>query len=116
DQVTTVSPTYAREIQGHEHGAGLDGILRCLSFKLTGILNGIDVEEWDPETDPHIASNFSRERLNGKALSKEMNLRFAARTPLFGFVSRLVEQKGLDILIAALPRILHAGAQAIVLG
>ena len=121
DQVTTVSPNYAREIRLPAHGAGLDGILRSLSFKLTGILNGIDVEEWDPETDAHIASNFSRERLNGKALSKrallrEMKLRHAARTPLFGFVSRLVDQKGIDLLIAALPRILHAGAQAIVLG
>jgi len=121
DQVTTVSPNYAREIQMPQHGAGLDGILRSLSFKLTGIVNGIDVEEWNPETDPQIASNFSAERLNGKALSKrallkELKLRFAARTPLFGFVSRLVDQKGVDLLVAALPRILHAGAQAIVLG
>src|SRR5207247_170114 len=91
DQLTTVSPNYARQIRMPEYGAGLDGILRSLSFKLTGILNGIDVEEWDPETDPHIASNYSRERLNGKALSKrallkEMKLRFAARTPLYGTV------------------------------
>jgi starch synthase len=121
DQITTVSPNYAREIQTPQHGAGLDGILRSLSFKLTGILNGIDVEEWDPETDAHIASNFSREKLNGKALSKrallkEMKLRHAAKTPLFGFVSRLVDQKGIDLLLLALPRMLHAGAQAIILG
>jgi len=121
DQVTTVSPNYAREIQTPLLGAGLDGILRSLSFKLTGILNGIDVEEWDPATDPNIASNFDREHLNGKALSKrallkEMKLRHAAKTPLYGFVSRLVDQKGIDLLIAALPRMLHAGAQAIVLG
>ena len=121
DQVTTVSPNYAREIQTPQHGAGLDGILRSLSFKLTGILNGIDVEEWDPESDSHIASSFSRDRLNGKALSKrallkEMKLRHAAKTPLFGFVSRLVDQKGIDLLLAALPRMLHAGAQAIILG
>src|SRR5438874_1217078 len=64
DQITTVSPNYAREIQLAAHGAGLDGILRSLSFKLTGIVNGIDVEEWNPETDPHIASSFSPERLN----------------------------------------------------
>src|SRR6266498_676541 len=75
DQVTTVSPNYARETQLPEHGAGLDGILRSLSFKLTGILNGIDVEEWDPETDPLIPSNFSGERLNGKNLSKRALLR-----------------------------------------
>jgi len=84
-------------------------------------MNGIDVEEWDPETDPHIASSFSRERLNGKALSKrallkEVKLRYAAKTPLFCFISRLVDQKGVDLLIPALPRILHAGAQAIILG
>ena len=121
DQVTTVSPNYAREIRMPAHGAGLDGILRSLSFKLSGIVNGIDVEEWDPETDVQIPSNFSRERLNGKALSKrallkELKLRYAAKTPLFGFVSRLVDQKGIDLLIPALPRILHAGAQAIILG
>lgn len=121
DQVTTVSPNYAREIQTKALGAGLDGILRSLSFKLDGILNGIDVQEWDPETDPHIASNFSRERLNGKNLSKrallrELKLRYTAKTPLIGFVSRLVDQKGIDLLIPAVARIVHAGAQVVILG
>jgi starch synthase len=121
DQVTTVSPTYAREIRAPQHGAGLDGILRSLSFKLAGILNGIDVEEWDPETDPRLPSNFSAERLAGKALSKrallrEAKLKVKAKTPLLVFISRLVDQKGVDLLIPALERILRAGAQAIVLG
>jgi starch synthase len=121
DQVTTVSPNYAREIQAHEHGAGLDGILRSLSWKLSGIVNGIDVEDWDPATDPHLASNYERERLNGKALSKrallkELKLRFSAKTPLLVFISRLVDQKGIDLMIPMLARILHAGAQAVILG
>ena len=78
DQVTTVSPTYAREIQTHEHGAGLDGVLRSLSFKLHGILNGIDVEEWDPETDPHLALElFDASGSRGKNLQKRALLREA---------------------------------------
>lgn len=121
DQVTTVSPTYAREIQTSEQGAGLDGILRSLSFKLQGILNGIDVEEWDPATDPYIRSQFSAGHLAGKSLSKrallrELGLKHKARTPLLGFVSRLVDQKGIDLLIAALPHMLAAGAYAVILG
>ena len=121
DQVTTVSPNYAREIQTPAQGAGLDGVLRSLSFKLTGILNGIDMEAWDPESDPDIPSNFNAQHLNGKTLSKrallrESKLRYAAKTPLFGFISRLVDQKGIDLLLAVLPRILHAGAQAVIHG
>jgi len=121
DQVTTVSPTYAREIQTHEHGAGLDGILRSLAFKLQGIVNGIDVEEWDSETDPHLRSHFSAQRLAGKNLSKrallrELKLPLKAKTPLLSFISRLVDQKGIDLLIAALPHMLAAGAQAVILG
>lgn len=121
DQVTTVSPNYAKEIQTPAHGAGLDGVLRSLSFKLTGILNGIDVEEWNPDTDPNIPSNYSSEQMNGKALCKrallrEAGLRRRARTPLLCFISRLVDQKGVDLLIPALPRMLRAGAQAVILG
>ncbi len=121
DQVTTVSPTYAREIQTPAHGAGLDGVLRSLSFKLTGILNGIDADEWNPATDPHIASNFERGRLNGKALCKRallraLGLRHKAKTPLVAFVARLVEQKGVDLLLATLAQMLRAGAQVVILG
>src|SRR5262245_42113826 len=121
DQVTTVSPNYAREIQTPVRGAGLDGVLRSLAFKLTGILNGIDNEVWDPENDPDIPSNFNAQQLNGKTLSKrallrESKLRHAAKTPLFGLRSRLVDQKGIDLLLAVLPRILHAGAQAVIHG
>jgi starch synthase len=121
NQVTTVSPTYAREIQTHEHGAGLDGILRSLSFKLQGIVNGIDVEEWDPEADRHLRSQFSAQALAGKNLSKrallrELKLPLKAKTPLLSFISRLVDQKGVDLLIAALPQMLAAGAQAVILG
>ena len=121
DQITTVSPTYAREIQTPAHGTGLDGVLRSLSFKLTGIVNGIDTDEWDPATDPHIASHFERGRLSGKNLSKRAllrarKLRYRAKTPLLGFISRLVDQKGVFMLVAALGQLLRAGAQAVILG
>jgi starch synthase len=121
DQVTTVSPTYAREIQTPAHGAGLDGVLRTLSFKLTGIVNGIDTDEWDPATDPHIASHFARGRLSGKSLSKRallrtLDLRYKAKTPLIAFISRLVDQKGVHFVVAALGQMLRAGAQAVILG
>jgi starch synthase len=121
DQVTTVSPTYAREIQTPVHGAGLDGVLRSLSFKLTGILNGIDAEEWNPATDPHIASHYERGRLSGKNLSKrallrKLKLRYKEKAPLLSFVSRLVDQKGVQMIAPALGQILRAGAQAVILG
>ncbi|MEA2162421.1 MAG: starch synthase [Thermoanaerobaculia bacterium] len=121
NQVTTVSPTYANEIQSSTNGAGLDGILRSLSFKLNGILNGIDTEEWDPAHDPLIESHFHHGHLAGKSISKraflrELKLPHKAKTPLLGFISRLTDQKGIDLLIAALPQMLAAGAQAVVLG
>jgi starch synthase len=121
DQVTTVSPTYAREIQTHELGAGLDGILRSLSFKLTGILNGIDVDEWNPASDANVPSTYSREKLAGKNLSKrallrELKMKLKAKTPLLAVVSRLVDQKGFQMLTPILGRLLRAGAQAIILG
>jgi starch synthase len=121
DQVTTVSPNYAREIQTREHGAGLDGLLRSLSFKLTGILNGIDVEEWDPATDPLIKPNYGRGKMGGKpfckrALLRELKLKPRAKTPLLAIVSRLVEQKGFQILTPHLARLIRAGAQLVVLG
>lgn len=121
DQVTTVSPNYAREIQTPPYGAGLDGVVRSLSFKLTGILNGIDAQRWDPAADPDLVSNYDAGQLNGKALSKravlrEAKLRFRPKTPLLSFVSRLADQKGVDLLLTALPRMLRAGAQALILG
>lgn len=121
DQVTTVSPTYAGEIRTPVHGAGLDGVLRSVSFRLHGVLNGIDAEEWDPATDALIPAHFEWGRLNGKVLSKrallqEAGLRYHARTPVLSFVSRLVDQKGLDLLLPVLDSLLHAGAQAVILG
>jgi starch synthase len=121
DQVTTVSPTYAREIQTPQYGAGLDGVLRQASWKLTGILNGIDVDEWDPATDPELPANFDQETLgervkNKRALLKEAGLRFSARTPVIAAVSRLVEQKGFQLLTPILSRLVRAGAQVVILG
>ncbi|HEX6100791.1 MAG TPA: glycogen synthase GlgA [Thermoanaerobaculia bacterium] len=121
DQVTTVSPTYAREIRTSEHGAGLDGVLRHVSYKLSGILNGIDVDEWDPATDPLLASNYDADTLkdkakNKRALVKEAGFKFSAKTPLIGAVSRLVGQKGFQLLIPILDRLLAAGAQVVLLG
>lgn len=121
DQVTTVSPTYAREIQTSEHGAGLDGVLRALNFKLTGILNGIDVDEWNPEDDVYTGAAYSAESLTGKtackrAVLREAGLKYKAKTPLLTVVSRLVDQKGFHLLIPILPPLIDAGAQVIVLG
>lgn len=121
DQVTTVSPTYALEVQMPLHGAGLDGLLRALSYKFSGILNGIDVEAWDPATDATLRSNFRRGHFSGKNLTKrallrELKMKQKAKTPLLSFVSRLVDQKGVDLLIPALPHILAAGTQAVILG
>lgn len=121
DQVTTVSPNYAHEIQLPAYGAGLDGVVRSLSFKLTGILNGIDAERWNPADDPDLPSHYDGDRLNGKALCKrallrEAKLRFRAKTPLLCFISRLVDQKGVDLLVPVLSRMLRAGAHAVALG
>jgi starch synthase len=121
DQVTTVSPNYAREIQTAEHGAGLDGVLRHVAYKLRGILNGIDVEEWDPASDANLEANYETGKLHGKTVSKRMlareaGLKFKARTPMLAVVSRLVEQKGFQLLIPIFTKLLRAGAQAIVLG
>ena len=121
DQVTTVSPTYAREIRTGEHGAGLDGVLQLIGPKLTGILNGIDVDEWDPWTDALLPANYDAETLkdkakNKRALVKEAGFRFSAKAPLIGAVSRLVGQKGFQLLIPILDRLLAAGAQVAILG
>jgi starch synthase len=121
DQVTTVSPTYAREVATPEHGAGLDGVIRSVSYKFNGILNGIDVEEWDPAIDEHLRSSFRRGHFSGKHLTKrallrELGLKHKAKTPLLAFISRLTGQKGIDLLIPALPHIIAAGAHVVILG
>ena len=121
DQVTTVSPTYAREIRTPALGAGLDGVLRLISFKLTGILNGIDVEEWNPATDPLLKATYDQYTLNEKARNKralaaEAGLKYTPKAPIIGVVSRLVDQKGFQLLIPVLDRLLETGAQLVVLG
>jgi starch synthase len=121
DQVTTVSPTYAREIQTPALGAGLDGVLRSVTYKFQGILNGIDVDEWDPATDANLAANYEPDKLQGKTISKRMlieeaGLKYKARVPVLAVVSRLVDQKGFHLLIPILGKLLRAGSQALVLG
>jgi len=121
DAVTTVSPTYAREITTPEGGEGLDGLLRARAGKLSGILNGIDTTEWDPWRDPYLSANFDAQRLGGKAackraLQEEMGLPARADVPLLAVVSRLADQKGIDLLLAALPELLRRDLQLAVLG
>jgi starch synthase len=106
DAVTTVSPTYAREIQTPEFGFGLDGLLRSRAGKLSGILNGVDYQEWNPETDRYLTANYSARDLSGKraaklALLREMGLALDADRPLLGIVSRFAHQKGMDLVAEA---------------
>jgi starch synthase len=119
--LTTVSPTYAREILTPEGGAQLDPVLRERAGVLTGILNGIDVEEWDPARDRHLAANYSAADLAGKdrskaALQEELHLPVRADVPLVGMVGRLAEQKGIDLVAAILPRLAGLDVQLAVLG
>jgi starch synthase len=112
DLLTTVSPTYAREIQGEEYGMGLQDLLRQRSGALHGILNGVDYQEWDPATDSLIPENFSSEGLEGKqgckrALMNELGLGDEIDRPLIGIVSRLVGQKGFDLVQTVLPQMLQ---------
>ena len=121
DRVTTVSPTYANEVQTPEFGFGLDGLLRSRAAKLSGILNGIDYDVWNPAEDPHIAQTYRRTTLAKKARSKEalqreVGLAVEPKAPLIGIVSRVTDQKGFDILLPAMPAILDLGAQVILLG
>lgn len=121
DQVTTVSPNYSREVRTPAYGAGLDGVLRAVSNKFSGILNGIDVVEWDPATDPLLPANFDVDTQNDKAKNKralcnEIGLKYSVKTPLIGAVSRLVDQKGFQLLIPVIDRIVAAGGQLVVLG
>lgn len=111
DLLTTVSPTYAREIQGPEYGMGLDDILRARSHDLTGILNGVDYKEWNPESDAVIPCNFAARDLGGKRtckqkLMQEMGLEVSTERPLIGIVSRLAGQKGFDLVEDVLPGML----------
>lgn len=121
DAITTVSPTYANEIQTPEFGEGLDGVLRERSYALQGILNGIDVAGFDPATDKRIAANYTVEDRGGKAVCKaklqeELGLEVRDDRPLMVMVTRLTRQKGLDLVMYALDRILSGGVQVAVLG
>jgi starch synthase len=121
DRITTVSPTYAQEIQSDEGGMGLGGLLRERSGTLSGILNGIDIAVWNPETDPHITYRFGANELsfraaNKAALQRQFNLEPSADALLLGVISRLSWQKGLDLLIETIPTILGEGMQLALLG
>ncbi len=121
DRITTVSPTYAGELLTSAGGMGLDGLFRARSAVVSGILNGIDTELWNPASDPHLARPYDARRLKARAANKEalqerLGLAPEAGTLLFGLVSRLAWQKGLDLLLAAIPTLLAEGAQLAVLG
>lgn len=121
DRITTVSPTYAHEIQSDEGGMGLGGLLRERASVLSGILNGIDTEVWNPQTDAHIAYRFGAQDLTFRAANKavlqqQFNLDSSDEAPLLGVISRLSWQKGLDLLLGAIPTILDQGMQLALLG
>lgn len=121
DRITTVSPTYAKEIQTLEGGMGLDGLLRSRSKDVLGIRNGIDESIWDPSIDTALAAPFARDTLerrdaNKQALQERLGLAKNSDAMLFGVVSRLSEQKGLDLVLGALPALLQDGAQLALLG
>lgn len=121
DRLTTVSPTYAREIQTLAGGMGLDGLLRTRAADLVGITNGIDTEVWDPARDPHLAAPYDASDPSGKARNKaavqeRFGLDSRPEACLFGLVSRFTEQKGIDLILACLPELLAQGAQIALLG
>ncbi len=120
-RVTTVSPTYAREMATEEFGFGLDGLIRSRGEAVTGILNGVDRTVWNPQADALIAAHYSAHALQGKAqckaaLQQALGLVVDAKAPLLTIVSRLTSQKGLDLLLAALPELIALGAQLAVQG
>ena len=119
-KLTTVSPTYAREIQTLEFGCGLDGLLRHRARDLAGILNGIDPNEWNPETDPHAAATYAVSELAGKSLCKlalQKRLKLPERHDLLiGMVQRLAEQKGIDLLVKAMDALAALQVQVVILG
>lgn len=121
DVVTTVSPRYAREITTPEAGAGLDGLLRKRNSDLVGILNGVDYDEWSTSKNPYLKTSYGAANLSGKAeckaaLQAELDLPANPRLPLFGMVTRLAEQKGIDIALGALEEMLSADLQFVLLG
>jgi starch synthase len=122
DVITTVSPRYAREIMTEEYGCGLDGLLRLRAKSLHGILNGVDYEEWNTTSNPSLPFHYSANDLRGKNLTKrkmleEFGLQFSDEVPLFGSITRLVEQKGIDLLIPALDEMLGRNRmQFVILG
>ena len=121
DRITTVSPTYAQEIQTPEFGFGLEEHIRAHADRLRGILNGVDYSEWSPATDPLIPANFDVDDLSGKAVCKrELQRRFGLPErddlPLIGFVGRFAEQKGIGLIAGAMEELLHSGAQFVFLG
>ena len=116
DRVTTVSPTYAREMATHDFGMGLDGVILGRGDHVSGVLNGVDGAVWDPATDPAIAARYSPTQLDGKAgcksaLQNELGLTLRPDALVFGVVSRLTSQKGLDLVLGALPALLRRGGQ-----
>jgi starch synthase len=121
DAVTTVSPRYAREITTQEYGAGLDGLLRKRHSVLSGILNGVDYHEWSTTSNPHLAATFSADNMSGKAICKaalqeRFGLAVDPNIPLFGTVTRLADQKGIDLLLSALTETIQDGIQFVMLG
>ena len=122
DAVTTVSPTYAQEILTPYYGEGLDGVLRNYAYKLTGILNGIDLEEYDPATDAYLPANYDAKSYAKKkpvckaALQERLGLSVEPNTPLLGMISRLVDQKGIDLLTRVLEEMVDNNMQVVILG
>ena len=121
DRITTVSPTYAREIQTPAQGCGMDGLLRARAGVLSGILNGVDPRAWNPAADVRIPARYDTARMAGKAkcksvLQADLGLNTDARQPLFAVVSRLTTQKGLDLLLDVLPHLIASGGQLALLG
>jgi starch synthase len=121
DKISTVSPTYSRELLTEDFGMGLDGVLRSRADDLSGIINGIDLDVWDPATDPHLAFPYTRKNRDRKsknrlALADRFQLSPRDDAPLFCVVSRLTEQKGLDLLLEVLPDLVARGAQLALLG
>jgi starch synthase len=121
DQLSTVSPTYAKEIQTASNGFGFEGLLATRSTQLTGVLNGIDTQDWHPETDSHLIKPYSDEDITGKKavkkdLQQRLGLSIESKAPLLGIVSRFAYQKGLDLLPPIMPQLIADGCQMAVLG